>query len=182
MSAGRPGARPGSSRGWGPSSRGRPGRLCASELPYAPVGRPVLPRRVAKVDDEGCALRELLVVDAGMCGHDGDAVGIRQGAVQLLRGESVLRELGHMRIVVGKLGALVTQKLDELQRRRLAQVSYVDFVGDTDEVHAAALDRFLLRVEGARDLLQAEVGHVLVDLAGQLDELGVEVELARLPG
>ena len=48
-------------------------------------------------------------------------------------------------------------------------------------MHPAALDRLLLRVERARDLLQAEVGHVLVDLSGQLDELCIEVELARLP-
>ena len=37
-------------------------------------------------------------------------------------------------------------------------------------------------VERALGLLQAEVGHLLVDLAGELDELGREVVLAGLPG
>jgi hypothetical protein len=55
-------------------------------------------------------------------------------------------------------------------------------VGDADEVDGAPLDRLLVRVERPGDLLQAEVGHVLVDLARELDELGVEVVLARLPG
>ena len=36
-------------------------------------------------------------------------------------------------------------------------------------------------VQRPRDALGAVVGHVLVDLAGQLDELGREVVLARLP-
>ena len=37
-------------------------------------------------------------------------------------------------------------------------------------------------VERAFDLFEAEVGHRLVDLAGELDELGREVVLARAPG
>ena len=49
-------------------------------------------------------------------------------------------------------------------------------------MHRAALDRALDRVERPRDLVEAEVGHVLVDLPGQLDELGVEVVLPSLPG
>src|SRR5215469_15038112 len=36
-------------------------------------------------------------------------------------------------------------------------------------------------VERLRDERAAEVRHLLVDLAGELDELGVEAELARLP-
>ena len=47
---------------------------------------------------------------------------------------------GHVRVVVGDLGALVAQELDQLQRGRLAQVADVGLVGDADEVDSAALD------------------------------------------
>src|SRR5689334_16734959 len=38
-----------------------------------------------------------------------------------------------------------------------------------------------MEVERLRDEGAAEVRHLLVDLAGELDDLGVEAELARLP-
>ena len=44
------------------------------------------------------------------------------------------------------------------------------------------LDRLARVVQRPLGLLEAEVGHLLVDLAGELDELGREVVLARLPG
>jgi hypothetical protein len=93
----------------------------------------------------------------------------------------VLRQLRNVRIVIGDVGAVLTQELDELQGRRFAQVADVRLVGDAHDVDAAPVDGPLLRVEGARYLLEAEVRHVLVDLPRELHELGVEVELARLP-
>ena len=88
----------------------------------------------------------------------------------------------HVRVGVGDLGALGAKQLDQLQRRRLAQVAHVLLVGDAHEVHPAAAHGALRSVQRARDLLEAEVRHVLVDLPGELDELRVEVVLARLPG
>jgi hypothetical protein len=85
------------------------------EFPYAAVRRPVVPGRVAEVDDELGALGEAVVVDARMSSHDGDAVGIRQRAVEVLRGEAVLGQLRNVRVVVRDLGALVPEQADELE-------------------------------------------------------------------
>src|SRR4029079_13813731 len=53
-------------------------------------------------------------------------------------------------------------------------------VGDADDQHPRPLDRLLALVERALDLADAEERVGLVDLAGQLDELGREVVLASL--
>ena len=93
-----------------------------------------------------------------------------------------LGQLGHVRIVVGDIAAARAQQLEDLQRRRLAQVAHARLVADPDEQDPRAVDGLAHVVERALDLLQAEVGHLLVDLAGELDELGRHVVLARLPG
>ena len=53
-------------------------------------------------------------------------------------------------------------------------------VGDAQDQHPRALDRLADLVQRALDPLDAEVRLVLVDLPRQLDELGVEIVLARL--
>ena len=88
---------------------------------------------------------------------------------------------GHERIVVADVRALLAQQLDDLQRRRLARVVDVGLVGHADDEDVRAAQRLGLAVERPRDLLAAVVRHVLVDLAGELDELRVEVELPRAP-
>ena len=83
--------------------------------------------------------------------------------------------------MVVHLGAVGAEQADDLERRRLAQVVDVGLVGDAEHQHLGAVQALAARVERAVELLDAEVRHVLVDLAGQLDELRPEVELARLP-
>ena len=55
-------------------------------------------------------------------------------------------------------------------------------VAHAEDGDAAAADRLGRVVERALDPRDAVVGHLLVDLAGELDELGGHVELARAPG
>ena len=89
---------------------------------------------------------------------------------------------GDVRVVVRDLGSGVLQQRDELQRRRLAQVADVRLVRDAEHEDPRALHRALrVVVERLRDERAAEVRHLLVHLAGELDELRVEAELARLP-
>ena len=78
--------------------------------------------------------------------------------------------------------ALGGEEVDDPERRALAGVVDVLLVGDTEHQHAAAVERLPAAVEGPDHLGHAERGHLRVDLPGELDELGVEVELARLPG
>ena len=108
----------------------------ASELPYAAVRGCRSARRVSEVDHEPGPVGEAVVVDPGVRGDDGDAVGALERAVERRRREPVLGQLGHVRVVVGDVGALVPQELDQLQRRRLPQVADVRLVGDADEVDA----------------------------------------------
>ena len=69
-----------------------------------------------------------------------------------------------------------------LQRRRLADVADAALVARAQDQDPRALDRLGHVVERLLDPLDAVVGHVLVDLAGELDELGRHVELAGAPG
>ena len=89
---------------------------------------------------------------------------------------------GHVRIVVGDLGAGVLEQPDQLDRRRLARVGDVRLVRDAEDEDLRAGERALARVvQRLGDDRPAEVRHRLVDLPGELDELRVEAELARLP-
>ena len=88
------------------------------------------------------------------------------------------------------MGVVVGDVAAERARRPLAIFSAGDsrvsptagLVADAEEEDLRALDRLAGVVEGALDPLHAEGRLGLVDLAGQLDELGVEVVLARLEG
>ncbi len=125
------------------------------------------------------------VVEAGVGGHHAHDVGRLQELVGERRGgevELLLGQRGHERVVIGHVGAAVAQKPDQLERRRLAQVADVALVRHAQHEHGAPGDRLAVAVQGPRDALGAVIGHVLVHLSGQLDELGREVELARLPG
>ena len=87
-----------------------------------------------------------------------------------------------MRVVIVHQRAVRLKLADDLQGRGLAQVVDVGLVGHAQHQHPRSGQALALRVERVVHLLHAEVGHVLVDLAGEFDELGPEVELARLPG
>jgi hypothetical protein len=62
--------------------------------------------------------------------------------------------------------------------RRFAQVVDVALVGDADDVHIRSVQRLLLRIERVGHQLHDELGHAAVDVAGQVDEPRLEVELA----
>ena len=84
--------------------------------------------------------------------------------------------------MVGDVGARVLEEADQLDRRRLARVRDARLVRDAEDEDLRALQRALaLVVQRLRDDRAAEVRHRLVDLPRELDELGVEAELARLP-
>ena len=70
------------------------------------------------------------------------------------------------------IGAQGLQAVDDLQRGALADVADARLVGDAEDGDLGALDGLALLVEGALGLLDAEVRLRLVDLAGELDELG----------
>ena len=85
--------------------------------------------------------------------------------------------------MVSDVGACVLEQADELERGRLARVRDVGLVGDAEHEDLRAGERALARVvQRLRDDRATEVRHRLVDLAGELDELGVEAVLPRLPG
>ncbi len=63
-----------------------------------------------------------------------------------------------------------TRRSATTTRRRLAVVAGVGLVGQAQEQDPAAVDRLLLAVEGQYEALHHVVGHVVVDVVGQLDE------------
>ncbi len=133
---------------------------------------------VAEVDDDLGALDDVAVVDCGVRGDDRDAVV----ALGLERRGAHPVELLDVRVVVADVGAGRPQQLDQLLGRRLAHVADVGLVGDAEDQDLRAGDRALQPVvQRLRDDRAAEVRHVVVDLAGELDEARREVVLARLP-
>ena len=85
-------------------------------------------------------------------------------------------------VVVGDLGAEVAQEADDPQRRRFAGVADPRLVGGAEDQDPRALHRLAGAVQSALDPPHAELRLRLIDLARQLDELRVEVVLARLEG
>ena len=90
-------------------------------------------------------------------------------------------EVGDVGVVVAQVGAEAAEQFHDLQRGRFAHVADAAFVGHADQRDLGPVDRFAGVVEGAFDALDAVVGHLLVDLARQLDELRAHVELAGPP-
>ena len=122
------------------------------------------------------------MVDAGMGGDDDGEVAALEHVVERLGAQVELAQLGHVGVVVVQVGAEAVQQLHDLQRRRLAHVADAGLVGDADHRDPRAAHGLAVLVERALDALDAVVGHGLVDLAGQLDELRAHVELAGAPG
>ena len=115
----------------------------------------------------------------------GWAVTIATQSAPVLRpalAQAVLGERGHEVVVIGDVRPLVDQQANDLHAGRLAHVPHAGLVGDADDRDPRAAHRLGVVVERPRDRSDAEVGHALVDLAGELDELGLHVELARAPG
>src|SRR6202000_2994825 len=103
---------------------------------------------------------------------------------RLLERAAVERELAQardVRVVIADVCAELFEQLDDLQRRRLARVADAGPVADAEQRDPRAFDRQPGRVQRTLSLLDAVVGHLLVDLAGARGELGRNVELARAP-
>ena len=82
-----------------------------------------------------------------------------------------------------QVGAEGRQQLGDAYGRRLAGVAGVLLVGQAEQQQASALDRAPFVVERQRDASSHVVGHVLVDVVGQLDEPERVAELPLdLPG
>ena len=139
------------------------------------------PRHATEVH-RGHRRGDAVVIDARVGRDDQRHVGAGQGLLEIGVAKPERLELRHVGVVVGHLGAERLQAVDDLQRGALADVADAGLVGDAEDGDLGALDGLALLVERALGLLDAEVGLGLVDLAGELDELGREVQLAGLPG
>src|SRR5918992_6387053 len=135
-------------------------------------------RDAAEVDHERRLAHQPLDVEVRVGGHDHDAVRV----LRPLAAEPEVGQLGDVVVEVAHVGALLAEQPDAPERGRLAQVADPRLVGHAHDRDARSLDRLDLVVQRAPDPLDAEVRHALVHLAGQLDELGLHVELARPPG
>ena len=135
-----------------------------------------------KSSDQGRLGDHPLVVDLAVGGDHAGDVAAPSSSSSAPEAEPELGQLGDVGVVVGDLGAELAQQVGDLQRRRLAHVADARLVGDAEQQHARAADRLADVVERPADALDAVVRLLLVDLAGELDELGREVVLARLEG
>src|SRR6516165_6779420 len=85
-------------------------------------------------------------------------------------------------IVKVHAAAALFDELDELEGGAFPQVVDVLLVGDADEQDIGAVEPAVGRaVERRAQALDHEARHGIVDLAGELDEAGRNLELARLP-
>ena len=96
---------------------------------------------------------------------------------------SGLRDHRNEGIMVVDRSAARLKEFDQLQRRALAHVVDVLFVGQADKQDRGPRQTFPKMLVERRDHSSDHVGrHARVDLAGELDEAGCDVEFARLPG
>ena len=96
--------------------------------------------------------------------------------------QAKLGERGDVGVVVVDDPATLLEDLHDPQRRGFADVADAALVAGAEDQDLRSVDGLGDVVERALDPLDAVVGHLLVDLAGELDELGGHVELARAPG
>ena len=107
-----------------------------------------------------------------------DRAAPAQGAVFARR-----RDFGDERVVIRRFGPARLDQFHQLQRRAFANVGHVLLVGQTQDQHPGPAERLArLLVQRQRQPIGHMVGHGGVDLAGQFDEAGGLVELARFPG
>ncbi len=72
--------------------------------------------------------------------------------------------------------------LDDVQSRAFAVIVDIRFIGDAENEHLGAVHRGLIAVEDLHGAVDDILRHAGVDFAGGLDQAGVIVELAGLPG
>src|SRR5713101_5416713 len=87
-----------------------------------------------------------------------------------------------MRIVIGDTSAAFLQQLQDRESRRLSRIIHIFFVRDAENANLAALERLAKVIERQPNALDDILRHGGVNLAGQLDETGMQVKLAGHPG
>ena len=145
---------------------------------------------IAGIDDEGCPFSKLGEVESFVVRGDDDAIlgsecflgPIGRSVVLPLRVLAGRSDLGDVGIVIGHFCAEGLEAVEQLESGRLAHVVDVRLVGETKEKDAAAFHRFPCLVERNHGLVHDVFGHRAVDLAGELDEAGVDAEFLGFPG
>src|SRR5215471_6770273 len=89
---------------------------------------------------------------------------------------------GKVGIVVADNGAFLLQQLNDGQGGRFAQVIDVSFVGHAEYQDLRSVHRFLFLVQGPRDGIDHVIGHVVIDLTGELDEAGAKIPFLSSSG
>ena len=140
---------------------------------------------VARIYHQLCFVDDLLVVVVGVVGDDEHAIVlaeiVERRTLHLQVVLAAAADEGKIRVVVADGRAFFLQQLDNRERGRLAQVVNIFLVGDAENQNLRSVDRLLLAIERGNGRRDHVVGHGHVDLAGQFDEAGAEVEFLRLP-
>src|SRR5271165_2974717 len=141
--------------------------------------------RIPGVDDQLSFADDVVIVVVRVVGDDQDAVVLAEILqFRALHLQVVLAAFANewkVGIVIADLGSVFLQQFDNGERRRLAQIVDIFFVRHTQHQHAGAIHRLLVAVQRAGHGRQNVVGHVVVNLSGQLDEAGLEIKLFRFP-
>ena len=119
-----------------------------------------------------------------MVRHDNDHVGVGEGLIrQRDRGKEqvLLGQLRHERIVVRHVRAIGGKEAEDIEGGRFPDIVHVTLVGYAEHQDARAVDGLLFGVQSGSHLPHHELGHLAVDLRGQLDEAGPIVERTHLP-
>src|ERR1039458_3395193 len=142
-------------------------------------------RGVAGIDDQLGFGNDAAIVVVGVVGHDDDAVVLAEvfqfGALHLQVVFPAFSDEGEVGIVVANLRSVFLQQFDDGERRRLAEIVDVFFVGHAEDEKLRAIHRFLVPVQRVAYRGENVVRHVVVDLSGKLDEAGAEIKLFGLP-
>ena len=72
--------------------------------------------------------------------------------------------------------------MDHFHCGRLSDVADIPLVGDPEYVNARAAQALVVVVQGVRNEINHKCRHLIVDLAGQVDEARLEAVHTRFPG
>ena len=89
--------------------------------------------------------------------------------------------LRNIRVVIGRVGALLDEQVDHVQRRAFAVIVDIGLVGRAEHQHLRAVQGFLVAVQNRHGALNDILRHAGVDFAGSFNQAGVVIKLTRLP-
>src|SRR5215216_3133563 len=177
----RDGGRPWGSIGSSPTWSGARGPPFRARRPSGRSSRPSQPddlwmpaaRHTARVDHKWRVADDLREIDGRVSGkHHDDVLRRKAFGSERLRPEPPVRQHDrwYERVVIGHLGPVRPQPLEDDQRWRLADVVDVLLVGHADAQHLRAAQWLALVVERLRYALGDEARHLRVDLLRVFDE------------